>query len=277
MSLVMRLMLWFVILACLLALGLLLGDRIQNDAGYALLAYGEYSIEMSIWTACIALIVVAGALWIVFGLSGFLSNVPVKLILLWRSIGLKRADTRLVQGAFWLRQDNPGLALSVLQRDARQESLPALHWLLASEAARRLDLFEESAAYLETAESMMIKVPKQIAPTLMPQTFRGLVRSLKKNWREDWAFQLEIIGDEDALTRLSALNALSNYRSLALEVVLARLALASDLMVEATHHIDRARQLDAQHPLVICLDLESQFGRTPDLELLRTYLLEITN
>lgn len=228
MSVLARLVIWLVVLAGLLGLGLFLGDRIKKDSGYVLLAYDVYTIEMSLWTACVVVIFSGLFLWVIFGFSGFLGNIPLRLNSAWRSLGSKRANTRLVQGALWLRRDNPERALSVLQQDTKQESFPALHWLLASEAARRLDRPEQSTTYLEIAESLMNKVPSQVPPSpMMPQTFKALLKYLKKNWREDWVYHLEFVGNEDALTRLSELNDLSNYESLALEVVLARLALVS--------------------------------------------------
>ena len=275
MSVVIRLIIWLAVLGSLLAVGLFLGDRVQRDAGYVLVAYDVYTIEMSLWTAFIAVVLSVFLIWAIFEFGGFLKNIPSQLSFSWQSLGSKRADIRLVQGAFWLRHDDPERAFSILQQGAKRESLPALHWLLASEAARRLDRKEQSSEYLLLAESLMNKVPKQIALSpKMPQTFKLLLTSLKKNWREDWVYQLEFVGNEDAVTRLSELNALLDRDSLALEVVLARLALVLDLQAEAVHHIKRAKKLNSKHPMVACLELEHQFGRTAHLELLRSHLLQ---
>lgn len=269
-----RLTIWSVVLAFLLASGLFLGDRITKDSGYVLLAYNSYAVEMSLWTACFVVILGGFILWIIFSFGGFITNIPAKLTTVLRNLSSKRADIRLVHGAFWLRRDDPERALSILQQDAKQESLPALHWVLASEAARRLERHEQSTDYLKTAELLMKRIPGEAtALPMMPQTFKSLLKSLKKKWREDWVYHLEFVGTEDALTRLSALSALSNEESLALEVVLARLAMVLELQAEAAHHIKRAKVIDAEHPLVVCLDLENQFGRTAHLEVLRNYLL----
>lgn len=273
MSPVFRLVIWLIVVGGITTLGLILGSRVLTEPGYVLLAYGSYTIEMSLWTACISAIVVGFVAWAIFGVGGFLGNVPSKLNSTWRSKQLKRSNARLTESALWLRRDNPERALLILEKDKNVIKPPALHWLLASEAARRLDRDTQSMTYLDTAEALMNKVPKIIASPPMPQTFKALIESLKKEWREDWVYKLEEVGEEDALSRLSTLNKLFQNKSLALEIVLARLAMESGLEAESQYHIERANKLNADHPLVICLGLEKQVGRIPQLELLRKSLL----
>ena len=148
MSSFLRTSIWVLVLGTLLALGLYLGDRVKTDPGYVLFAYGGYAVEMSLWVFLIVLIVFTVGFWIVFGLGGALGRFPTNVVRAWARIRHKKADLRLIEGALWLRRDEPSRALSVLQKDARSESLPALHWLLASEAARRLEKLDESQRYL---------------------------------------------------------------------------------------------------------------------------------
>jgi uncharacterized protein HemY len=271
-----RLSIWLGILGALLALGLYLGDRVKADPGYVLFAYGGYTIEMSLWAFVICFLAITVALWVLFGLGGALGRLPLNLLRAWGRMRHRKADSRLVEGALWLRRDEPARALSVLKKDASSESLPALHWLLASEAARRLEQLDESERYLESAERLMASIPKAIEHDSMPTEFKPLLKSLKKQWREDWALGLETVGDDDPLSRLASLNSLAKAQaeSVALEVVQSRLALASGLEAEARHHIDRANQLDPSNPLVLLLRVESETGRTAALEDLRHRLLQ---
>jgi uncharacterized protein HemY len=271
-----RLTIWLGILGALLGLGLYLGDRVKADPGYVLFAYGGYTIEMSLWAFLVCLIAITVVLWVLFGLGGALGRLPLNLLRAWGRMRHRKADSRLVEGAFWLRRDEPARALSVLKKDASSESLPALHWLLASEAARRLEHLDESERYLESAERLMASIPKVIEHDPMPTEFKPLLKSLKKKWREDWALDLETVGDDDALLRLASLTSLAKVHtdSVALEVVQARLALNSGLEAEARHYIERASQLDPSNPLVLLLRVESETGRTAALEDLRHRLLQ---
>ncbi len=264
------------VLGALLALGFYLGDRVKTDPGYVLFAYGEYAVEMSLWVFVIIFVVITVVFWIVFGLGGVLGRFPTNILRAWARMQHRKADLRLIEGALWLRRDEPAQALSVLQKDARSESLPALHWLLASEAARRLEKMDESQRYLKSAELLMASIPKAIERDMKPTELRPLIKSLKKEWREDWALGLEAVGDDDALSRLAVLNPLvKKYtNSLALEIVQARLAFLAGLDAEAKHHVERATQLDSENFLVLLLRAELECGRTQALEDLRRRLIE---
>ena len=276
MSRAVRIAIWITGLGALLALGLYLGDRVKADSGYVLFAYGGYTVEMSLWAFIVLFLAVTVILWIVFGLGGALGRLPQNAWKVWGRMHHRKADSRLIEGALWLRRDEPERALSILKKDASSESLPALHWLLASEAARRLERPDESERYLESAERLMANIPKAIEHDPRPSEFKPLMKALKKEWREDWALALETIGDDDVLSRLATLNSLAKVQtdSVALEIVQARLAMAAGLDAEAKHYIDRARQLDSNHPLVHLLGIEAESGRTAVLEQLRRRLIE---
>ena len=276
MSRLLRISIWVTVLGALLAFGLYLGDRVKADPGYVLFAYGGFTIEMSLWAFIILFIAVTVGFWIVFGLGSALGRLPLGVFRAWGRMRHRKADSRLIEGALWLRRDEPARALAVLKKDASSESLPALHWLLASEAARRLEELDESERYLEAAEQLMASIPKAIEHDPKPTAFKPLMKALKKQWREDWALALETVGDEDALSRLALLNPLAKAHtdSLALEIVQARLAMAAGLDAEAKHHIERANALDSDNPLVNLLHVEIESGRTEALEMLRRRLIE---
>ena len=276
MSRLLRISIWASVLGALLAFGLYLGDRVKADPGYVLFAYGGYTIEMSLWAFIILFVAVTVVLWIVFGLGSALGRLPLSVFRAWGRMRHRKADSRLIEGALWLRRDEPARALAVLKKDASSESLPALHWLLASEAARRLEQLDESEHYLEAAEQLMASIPKAIEHDAKPTEFKPLLKALKKQWREDWALALETVGDEDALSRLALLNPLAKAHtdSIALEIVQARLAMAAGLDAEAKHHIARANDLDSDNPLVHLLRVEIESGRTEALEKLRRRLIE---
>jgi uncharacterized protein HemY len=257
----------------LLALGLYLGERVQADPGYVLFAYAGTTVEMSLWTFVLVFIAVSVVLWVLFGLAQILGQAPFKA---WRVIGRaqhRRADGRLIEGALWLRRDAPERALAVLKKDSDTETLPALHWLLASEAARRNADHAVSETYLAKAEQLMPHVPNPLPVERPPTEFKALVKSLKKHWREDWALLLESVGSEDALTRLSRLIPLTQHiqASVSLEIVQARLAMRASLEAEAAHHIMQAKALDAENPLVMLLEIEQAAGSSDALEQLRAH------
>ena len=276
MSQFFRLTAWITSFATLLGLGLYLGDRVKADPGYVLFAYGGVTIEMSFWTFVIIFVGSAISFWLFFGLGGELARLPMRIWGAWDRMRHRRADFRLVESALWLRRDEPELALSLLKRHARSESIPALHWILASEAARRLNQPAESEKYLASAERLMEIIPNTIARDPMPKEFKSLVKALKKDWREDWALELETVGGEGPLSRLSYLNrmAKSQPNSVALEIVQGRLALACDLEAEARHHVSQAKGLDPLNPLVLALVLEAETSRSTTLEDLRRRLIE---
>jgi uncharacterized protein HemY len=275
-SRLLRISIWVTVLGALLAFGLYLGDRVKADPGYVLFAFGGFTIEMSLWAFIILFIAVTVVLWIVFGLGSALGRLPLGVFRAWGRMRHRKADSRLIEGALWLRRDEPARALAVLKKDATSESLPALHWLLASEAARRLEELDESERYLEAAEQLMASIPKAIEHDPKPTAFKPLMKALKKQWREDWALALETVGDEDALSRLALLNPLAKAHtdSVALEIVQARLAMAAGLDAEGKHHIERANALDSDNPLVHLLRVEIESGRTEALEMLRRRLIE---
>ena len=271
MSRLIRLLIGLGLFGGLLALGLYLGERVQTDPGYVLFAYAGVTVEMSLWTFVIVFIALSVMLWILFGIGQMLGQAPLSM---WRLFGRarhRRADGRLIEGALWLRRDAPKRALDVLKKDANSESLPALHWLLASEAARRNEEHAVSEAYLAKAEQLIPHVPKPLPVEHPPTEFKTLMKSLKKHWREDWALLLESVGSEDALTRLSQLTALTQQiqSSVSLEIVQARLALRASLEAEARHHIERAKALDPDHPLVLLLEIEKVAGTSDALEHMR--------
>ncbi len=276
MSQLFRLTTWIIAFATLLGLGLYLGDRVKTDPGYVLFAYGGFTIEMSLWTFLIIFVALAIIFWLFFGLGGELGRLPVRIWGAWNRLRHQRADMRLVESALWLRRDEPELALSLLKRHASSESMPALHWILASEAARQLDQPVESEKYLASAERLMKNIPTTITPDSMPKEFKSLVKALKKDWREDWALRLETVGHEEPLTRLGLLNQMAKIQpdSVALGIVQGRLALASDLEAEAKHHISRVKELDPLNPLVLVLVLEAETSRSATLEDLRRRLIE---
>ena len=275
MSRLIRLLIWLTVLGGLLALGLYLGDRVKTDPGYVLFAYAGTTVEMSLWTFLVVFLVVSVVLWVLTGLGSAIGQAPITLWRVWGRARHRRADGRLVEGALWLRRDAPERALHVLQKNASSESLPALHWLLASEAARRLEQDTESEQYLARAEQLMSQVPKALPVEAPPADFKKLIKALKKQWREDWALLLESVGSEDALTRLSQLTPLTQQvtDSVALEIVQARLAMAASLEAEATHHVSRAIALDAANPLVLLLQIQHASGSTEALEHLRAQYL----
>lgn len=146
----------FLLQACLfLVLGGLAAWVVNKDSGYAFLAWGNWSLEMSL--AMLALLAS-----IILVLSYFLLRFFWGLIKLPRSIGgwrekiqRRRARRTLTQGLVELAEGHWLQAEKLLIRYASVSDTPLINYLSAAQAAQRQGLDERRDAYIRLAHQHM--------------------------------------------------------------------------------------------------------------------------
>jgi len=270
----MRLFLRLLVFAALTAGGIWLGQQVMTDPGYVLFALGGYAIEMSFWIFLICLIVVIVSFWIVSGLLWRTGQLPV---VLWRAFGSvrrDRADRRVAEGALWLQRGEPDRALQLLTKDSVNDSVPAVHWILAAIASAQLEDTVAADQYLSRAQSLMRDVPKPLLVAPLPTRFNELTRALNKQWNEDWVLLACRLDCEDPLVRLRDLQRFEKRHSASpmLALVQAKLARWAGLEAEATHYRSRAHKLAPDDPRILLEAVEAALGPHPALQELAAVL-----
>ncbi|WP_026958215.1 heme biosynthesis HemY N-terminal domain-containing protein [Aliagarivorans taiwanensis] len=142
------------ILLCLLALGLALGPQLAGNKGYVLIAFNDYTIEMSVTSAIFFLFILFCAL--VFSLW--------LLRIIWLSISRSgnwwgrqrrhRAQSHTQQGLMAMMKGDYQHAEKLVSKAAQHSELPALNYLTAAEAAANQGQQSKRDAYLEKASQL---------------------------------------------------------------------------------------------------------------------------
>ncbi len=134
-----------------LVLGGLAAWLINQDSGYAFLAWGDWSVEMSL--VVLVLLAAAG-----LGLLYYLLHFLLSLIRLpfsvsaWRHRRRKRrARAALTRGLVELAEGHWEQAEKLLIRDAHVSDTPLINYLSAAQAAQRQGLDERRDAYIRLA------------------------------------------------------------------------------------------------------------------------------
>lgn len=127
-----------VLIGAALAGGTLVGQAIKKDPGYVLLAYGNTTIEMSIWVALAILTVSAGVGYITFRLIGRLLDSPEGIGRLWARLRGRSARDATQKGFMELRMGRYEAALKHLTSAAPRSDTAFINYLSAAEAANAL-------------------------------------------------------------------------------------------------------------------------------------------
>jgi HemY protein len=142
--------------ACLfLVLGGLAAWVVNKDSGYAFLAWGNWSVEMSL----VMLVLLAG---IILGFSYYLLRFLLGLVKLpvrmgrWREkFQQRRARSALTQGLVELAEGHWSQAEILLTRYAQVSDTPLINYLSAAQAAQRQGLDDRRDAYIRLAHQHM--------------------------------------------------------------------------------------------------------------------------
>ena len=138
----------FTLLAVLfLAIAVAIGLR--SDNGYALLAWGDTTVEMSLALLIVLAILAAIALWAILRLLIGAWRLPSRLAAMRRRQRLRKAQLSLTRGLIELSEGRWRDAERSLLRYARHSPTPLPHYLFAARAAQAQDAHERRDAHLK--------------------------------------------------------------------------------------------------------------------------------
>lgn len=142
------------VFALLLLAGVWLAGKIAADPGYLMLAYGGTSIEMSLWVALAAMLLLVLMVW---GLRALWLAVYRPLSASggwWRDRHVRRSQRRAKQGLIAYIEGHWHEAVNLLRRAARESDAPLGDLLFAAKAAQQLGDHSECDLLLAQAEAL---------------------------------------------------------------------------------------------------------------------------
>lgn len=146
----------FLLQACLfLILGGLAAWLVQKDSGYAFLAWGNWSVEMSLAMLLILAGVGAGLLYYLLRFLFGLVRLPHSMADWRHRLHRRRARSSLTQGLVELAEGHWQQAERLLTRYAPVSDTPLINYLSAAQAAQRQGLHERRDAYIRLAHQHM--------------------------------------------------------------------------------------------------------------------------
>ena len=129
---------FLILIGAALAGGTLVGQAIKKDPGYVLFAYGNTTVEMSIWVALAILTVTAGIGYVTLRLMGRLLDSPEGIGRLWARLRGRSARDATQKGFMELRMGRYEAALKHLTSAAPRSDIAFINYLSAAEAANAL-------------------------------------------------------------------------------------------------------------------------------------------
>ncbi len=146
----MRKLLLLALLALLLGVGVV--ALIENHPGYVLIAYGNYTVETSLWVGIVLLVLVTLALYAAFALLRKLLR-GQRTLSGWLGQRKTRQASRLThRGLINFIEGNWEPARRQLLRGAEHSEVPLLNYLVAARASFQLDDHDRMREYLGAAE-----------------------------------------------------------------------------------------------------------------------------
>lgn len=139
----------FLLVVLFLSMALAVG--LHNDNGYALLAWGDTSIEMSMAMLVLLTGVLFGLLWLALRLLVGLWRLPARLRAMRRDLRLKKARSWLTRGLIEMSEGRWKDSERSLIRYARYSDTPLPHYLMAARAAQMLGEHERRDNHLRLA------------------------------------------------------------------------------------------------------------------------------
>ena len=133
-----KVIVFLILIGAALAGGTLVGQAIKKDPGYVLLAYGNTTVEMSIWVALAILTVSAGVGYVTLRLIGRLLDSPEGIGRLWARLRGRSARDATQKGFMELRMGRYEAALKHLTSAAPRSDIAFINYLSAAEAANAL-------------------------------------------------------------------------------------------------------------------------------------------
>ncbi|MCB1667567.1 MAG: heme biosynthesis HemY N-terminal domain-containing protein [Porticoccaceae bacterium] len=141
------------IVALVLLVGGLIAWQMQYDSGYVLISYGNYSIDMSIWTALLILLL-ASLLWRAVGATWRLIRAPGQGLHLHWFNRAERGRKQTAKGLLQFIEGRWAQSIRTLKKSAGRSELPLVNCLTAAFAALELGDFEAARKLLQRAEQI---------------------------------------------------------------------------------------------------------------------------
>ncbi|MGH1439919.1 MAG: heme biosynthesis HemY N-terminal domain-containing protein [Cellvibrionaceae bacterium] len=143
----------FLLFVLFLVVGSFLYQLISQGSGYILIVWGKTSIEMSIWFAIFALIIILFSAWFIWALcSGSLRGVIAAKRKVF-GYGDEKAQAKTVDGLIDFIEENWPLALRKLTRSAGKVQAPIINYLAAARSAYELGDEQGALELLHKAET----------------------------------------------------------------------------------------------------------------------------
>lgn len=137
----------------LLLVSVLIGIQIARDPGYLLISYHKWTVEMPLWSATLAFLILFFLLyWLLRTLQGFL-NIPVRWQLKRERRHTKKLQLLTKQSFFALLAADWSYALNKLRKAALHSKTPWLYYLSAAYAADKAQRFDLRDTLLQKASS----------------------------------------------------------------------------------------------------------------------------
>ena len=146
----MRKLFALVLIALLLGVGIV--AVIETDPGYVLVAYGNYTLETSLWVGIVLLALFTLAVYLVLRLIRRLLG-GQKSLASWIGGRQARAASRLTtRGLISFIEGNWSRARRQLLRGAKNSEAPLINYLMSARASYRLNEVDKMREYLGAAE-----------------------------------------------------------------------------------------------------------------------------
>ncbi|HHI77618.1 MAG TPA: heme biosynthesis protein HemY [Gammaproteobacteria bacterium] len=141
---------WLVVLA-----GAVLGVVVAHDAGYVLLSFGHWTVEMSLALLVLLLALLFGGLYFLIRLMVRTRRLPGDLRDWKQRRGARKAQEAMTRGLLEMSEGNWRAAEKRLVRHAEQSETPLLNYLAAARAAQLQGAHDRRDAYIRLAHEHM--------------------------------------------------------------------------------------------------------------------------
>jgi HemY protein len=146
-------MIRLILILLLLAAGLVVGPQLAGNKGYVLIAFDDYTIEMSVTSAiflgALLFIALIAALWF----TRKIWNITKGSRFWWRDRNQKKAQVNTQNGLVALMRGDYQNAERLMMKGAKNSQTPMLNYLAAAEAAQEQGDSHKRDRYLQRASS----------------------------------------------------------------------------------------------------------------------------
>lgn len=148
----MRVILLLVLIAAVLASGAVYFARL--DAGYVLLAWGDYAVEMTAWVFAVSLALVWFGVWFVSALIRYALGFQLRLGRWFGARGIGQIHNMTARGLAAFEEGHWQRARKLLAKVADQSDNAVVFYLLCARASHALDDADSVSLYLQKAENV---------------------------------------------------------------------------------------------------------------------------